>query len=218
MILTDRQIKEAHEHAEIVIDPFDEGHVQPASYDLRVGEQGITTSGKKVINLRESGYLAMAPGDLAIVTVLERLQLSPLYAARLGLHSKYVRKGLFASMGLQVDPGFSGHLNVALVNLTPQAITLPYRDDFLSAEFHKLEAPVTHSYKGPDQGQVGLGPEEIAAIAEGQGIAFSEIITTLRSLAENVASLSNHVRAMEWTIPALLVIGIGAIAVLVAIK
>jgi deoxycytidine triphosphate deaminase len=64
MILTDRQLKEAYERGEIVIDPFDQGHVQPASYDLRIGEQGITTSGKKVINLRESGYLAMEPGTL----------------------------------------------------------------------------------------------------------------------------------------------------------
>jgi len=218
MILTDHQLKEAHEHGGIVIDPFEEDHIQPASYDLRIGEQGITTSRKKVINLREAGYLAMEPGDVAIVTVLERLQLSPLYAARLGLRSKYVRKGLVASMGLQVDPGFSGELNVTLVNLTPKAITLPYKDDFLSAEFHKLEAPATHPYKGPYQGQKGLGPEEIAAIAEGEGIAFSEIITTLRSLSRNVASLSSHVHIMEWSIPTLLVIGIGVIAALVALK
>ncbi|MGH7949221.1 MAG: hypothetical protein ACREQF_08365, partial [Candidatus Binataceae bacterium] len=150
--------------------------------------------------------------------VLERLQLTTLYAARLGLRSKYVRKGLLASMGLQVDPGFSGELNVTLVNLTPQAISLPYKDQFLSAEFHKLETPSTHPYGGPYQGQKGLGPEEIAAITEGQGIAFSEIITTLRSLSLNVASLSSHVRIMEWSIPTVLVIGIGAIATLVALK
>ncbi len=218
MILTDRQLREAHERGEIVIDPFDDNHVQPASYDLRIGEQGITTSGKKVINLRESGYLAMEPGDVAIVTVLERLQLSTLYAARLGLRSKYVRKGLVASMGLQVDPGFAGELNVTLVNLTPQTIALPYKDDFLSVEFHKLEAATTHPYKGPYQGQKGLGPEEIAAITEGQGVAFSEIITTLRSLSQNVASLSSHVRIMEFSIPALLVIGIGVIAIQIALK
>lgn len=218
MILTDRLLKEAHERGEIVIDPFENSQVQPASYDLRIGEQGITTSGKRVVNLRETGYLAMEPGDVAIVTILERLQLSTLYAARLGLRSKYVRKGLIASMGLQVDPGFSGELNVTLVNLTPQSITLPYKDDFVSVEFHKLEAPSIHPYKGPYQGQKGLGPEEIAAITEGQGVAFSEIITTLRSLSQNVASLGSHVRIMEWTIPVVLVIGMGVIATLVALK
>jgi dCTP deaminase len=218
MIVTDLQLREAYENGEIVIDPFDDTQVQPASYDLRIGEQGITTSGKKVINLREIGYLAMEPGDVAIVTVLERIQLSTRYAARLGLRSKYVRKGLVASMGLQIDPGFAGELNVTLVNLTPQSIALPYKDDFLSVEFHKLEAPATHPYRGPYQGQKGLGPEEIAAITEGQGVAFSEIITTLRSLSQNVASLSSHVRIMEWSIPVVLVIGMGVIATLVAIK
>jgi hypothetical protein len=121
-------------------------------------------------------------------------------------------------MGLQIDPGFAGELNVTLVNLTPQSIALPYKDDFLSVEFHKLEAPATHPYRGPYQGQKGLGPEEIAAITEGQGVAFSEIITTLRSLSQNVASLSSHVRIMEWSIPVVLVIGMGVIATLVAIK
>jgi len=218
MILTDRQIVEAHKNGEILIDPFEDARVEPASYDLRIGEQGITTSGKKVVNLKETGYLAMEPGDVAIVTVLERLQLSTLHAARLGLCSKYVRKGLVASMGLQVDPGFSGDLNITLVNLTPQTVALPYKDQFLSAEFHKLEQPASHPYGGKYQGQKGLGPEEIAAITEGQGIAFSEIVTTLRSLSLNVASLSSHVQIMEWSIPALLVIGIGVIAGLLVFK
>ncbi len=218
MILTDQQLRKAHERGDIVIDPFEDSHVQPASYDLRIGEQGISTGGKKVVDLKESGYLSMEPGDVAIVTVFERLKLGAQYAARLGLRSKYVRRGLVASMGLQVDPGFYGQLNITLVNLTPQAIVLPYKDDFLSAEFHKLEAPATHPYSGPYQGREGLGPEEIAAIAEGGGIAFSEIIMMLRSLSQNVGSLSSHVRIMEWSIPTLLVIGIGVIAVLVAIK
>ena len=62
MILTDKQLKEVCNRGEIVIAPFEDAHVQPASYDLRVGEQGITTSGKKVINLREPLHKCFGSG------------------------------------------------------------------------------------------------------------------------------------------------------------
>lgn len=43
MILTDQQIRQAVEDGDIVIKPFDDKQVQPATYDLRVGEYGATT-------------------------------------------------------------------------------------------------------------------------------------------------------------------------------
>lgn len=46
MILTDAQIREAVEAGEIVIDPFEESQLQPATYDLRVGDEGATTAQK----------------------------------------------------------------------------------------------------------------------------------------------------------------------------
>ena len=60
MILTDRQIREACEADEITIDPFDDGQVQAATYDLRVGGQGVTTSTKKLIDIKKEGYLSIA--------------------------------------------------------------------------------------------------------------------------------------------------------------
>ena len=54
MLLTDRQICEAVNKGDIVINPFDENKVQPASYDLRVGAQGATTSTKKKVNIEEN--------------------------------------------------------------------------------------------------------------------------------------------------------------------
>ena len=57
MILSDKQILEAIESDNIVIDPFDKNQIQPASYDLRVGKQGATTSTKRLVDIESHGYL-----------------------------------------------------------------------------------------------------------------------------------------------------------------
>jgi dCTP deaminase len=218
MILTDRQILESHRRGEILIEPFDEKQVQAASYDLRLGEQGITTSSKKIVNIREHGYLTVQPGDFGVVVVLEILRLDAMHVGRFGLRSKFARKGLLAATGPQIDPGYHGRLMIGVVNLSPQPIVLPYKDDFLTVEFHQLNEASTKQYSGPYQERLALGPEEIEAIAESEGLAFSEVITTLRSLSQNVAALTNQVKTFKWMIPAILGFGIAVIASIVALK
>jgi dCTP deaminase len=218
VILSDRQIREAVKGGELSIEPFDERQIQPATYDLRVGEQGITTSTKKLVNIREAGYLLIHAGDFAIVKVLEEIKLSSQHTGRFGLRSKYARKGLIATTGPQVDPGYHGRLTIVLTNLAPGPVSLPCKDDFISVEFHRLEEPSMKPYSGPYQDQLNLGPEEIEAITEGAGMAISEVITTLRSLAQSVASLAGEVKTLQWLLPLIVGIGITIIGIIVALK
>lgn len=225
MILTDHQIAEAHTKGDIKIEPFDDKQLQPASYDLRVGEQGITTSSKKKVDIKTDGFLIVHPGDFAVVLVHEEIRLSPQYAARFGLRSKYARRGLIATTGLQVDPGYEGKLIVGITNLTPKLVTLPYKDDFLSVEIHRLDEPARGPYSGPYQGRRELGPEEIEFVMESEGMALSEVLTTLRSLSANVSTLTddvttltNEMKHYKWVVPVLLTIGLAAIAVIAAMK
>ena len=218
MILTDKQIEEAYRRGDIVINPFEESQIQAATYDLRVGEKGATTSAKKLVNIRETGYLILQPGDFGVITVFEEIRLGPQYAARFGLRSKYARKGLIATKGPQIDPGYHGRLILGITNLTPRPVSLSYKDDFVSVEFHRLEEPSTKPYSGPYQDKMDIGSEEIEFITEREGMALSEVLTTLRSLSENVASLSRDVKHLQWIIPSIVTIGLILIAVLVAIK
>jgi dCTP deaminase len=225
MILTDRQIQEAVAKGDILIEPFDKGQVQAASYDLRVGEQGATTSAKKKINIKQDGYILLSPGDFGVVCVLEEIKLGPQYAARFGLRSKYARKGIIATTGPQIDPGFHGRLIVGMTNLTPKPVSLPYKDDLLTVEFHRLEEPAQKPYSGPYQGRMELGAEEIEFITESEGMALSEVLNTLRSLSANVGTLTSDVTSLttemrhyKWVIPVLLVIGMAIIGAIVAIK
>ena len=126
MILTDKLIKDVWSKGDIKIDPYEDAQIEPASYDLRVGKHGATTSTKKIVDIEKQGYILVEPGDFAIVGVLEEITLGSQYAGRIGLRSKYARKGLIATAGPQVDPGYHGRLKIGLTNLTPKAISLPF--------------------------------------------------------------------------------------------
>ena len=218
MILTDHDIEETCKKQEIVIDPFESNQVQGATYDLRVGKQGATTSSKKIVNIEEDGYLLLKPGDFAIIVVLEKLRLSPQYVGRFGLRSKYARKGIIATTGPQIDPGYDGRLILGLTNLTPKAVSLPYKDDLVSVEFHRLEKPSTKPYSGPYQNKYELGPEDIESIVEAEAMTLSEVLTTLTSLSKNVGALTADVRMMKWIIPIIVAIGMGVVGIIVACK
>lgn len=192
MILTNDQIVEAYRKQDIIIDPFDDKQIQGASYDLRVGHQGITTTTKELIDLSKKGFLLLEPGDFAVVLTFEEIKLGPQHTARFGLRSRYARSGVIASTGPQIDPGYEGKLIVGLANLSPKAISIPYRDDFLSVEFHRLEQPSTRSYQGPYQRRRELGPEEIRSIVEAESMALPEVLKTLQSLNASVGAITTR--------------------------
>ena len=218
MILTAQQIEEVYRKGDVLIDPYDEKQIQGATYDLRVGEHGATTTSKKIVNIKDNGYLPVEPGDIGLIEVLETIRLGPQYVGRFGLRSKYARKGLVATTGAQIDPGYNGRLIVGIMNLTPKLISLPYKDDFLSVEFHKLEEPTTRPYDGNYQNKMGLGPEDIEFVTEQEGVALSETLTTLRALSQNVAALASEVKVLKWAVPAIVIFGITVIGVIVSIR
>lgn len=218
MILTNEQILGAYKAGDIVIDPFDEEQLQGASYDLRVGEQGATTTSRHVVNIREAGFIILRPGDFGVVTTHETLKLGPQFVGRIGLRSKYARKGVVATTGPQIDPGYRGRLIVGLTNLTPRSISLPHKDDLLTVEFHKLDQASTKPYVGPYQDKMELGPEEIEFITEHEGLALSEMLTTLRSLSENVGNLSGQMKTLQWLVPLIVGLGMAIVSIIVMIK
>ena len=91
-------------------------------------------------------------------------------------------------------------------------------DDFLSVEFHRLERPVENPYVGPYQGRLQLGPEELEFITESEGMALSEMLTTLRSLSENVGTLSRDMTTLKWAVPTIVMFGIAVIGIISALE
>ena len=142
MILSNKDILDTCKNgSSIVIEPFPKELLQLASYDLRVGDQAASLAKKEVLDLTKTGFIEITLGDFVIMLTYEKLALDSQHTARLVLTSSYARKGLLATIGPQVDPDFEGRLIIGLTNLSSKPIVLPYKDRFLTIEFHRLEQP-----------------------------------------------------------------------------
>ena len=208
MILPGDKIRELVQgQAEVCIEPFDPSSLEPASYDLTVGDQAASTGADGVVDVKEKGYFELRPGTFAIVTTREKITLDASHVARFGLTSSYARSGVVATTGLHVDPGFRGLLVVGLTNLSAKAVRFPHHDKFLSIEFHQLSEPAKHLYTGPYQGREGLGPEDIKTALDREVDSMPEMMETLRTLTAAVDGLKSGMRSLQW------VMGVGVVVV-----
>ena len=200
MVLSDRDIRSAQGKG-VTIDPFSDEFVQPASYDLRVGSQAACSSSKEVTDLTKKGFVEIKPGDFVIVITHESLKLDAQHVGRFGLTSTYARKGLIATVGAQIDPGFHGRLTVGLTNFSTKSLVLPHKDTFLTAEFHVLAQPVETPYSGPYQNRNELSPDDIKIVMEREYMSQTEMMRTLQALVTTVESLK---QSINWRLPLLL--------------
>ncbi len=212
MILSNKDILNTCKNgSSIVIEPFFEELLQPASYDLRVGDQAASSAKKEVLDLTKTAFIEIMPGDFVIMLTHEKLALDLQHTARFGLTSSYARKGLLATVGPQVDPGFEGRLIIGLTNLSSKPIVLPYKDRFLTIEFHRLDQPSSTPYEGPYQGRDSLMPEDIKTALEREYMSQTEMMRILQTL---VITVDNLKETVNWKLPA--VIG-GILAITLAL-
>jgi dCTP deaminase len=174
-ILVDRQIMDARHSGLLTIDPFDEESLEPASYDLGVGDVAVVSTVSSPIDLREQPLLTLEPFASAMLQTEEVLHLSPRIVGRLGPRSNLLRHGIFVSTGPQIDPGFSGRLFVNLLNVTDHPFLIRHRSRFLTVEFHALSVAPRKSYAGPHQNRTEFSDEQINAILGRGGASLKEI-------------------------------------------
>ncbi len=194
MVLVDHQIREEVGKKTLGIKNFDEKCLQPASYDLRIGSLIYSPSSaavEKPIDLsKNGGAYRIAPYGSAILTTFETLHMPNDMVGRFGLKSGFARRGLFASVGPQVDPGFEGNLFISVLNLTPTSHVVSYKETFLSIEFQKLDAKPEKIYEGPYQHRHDINPEILQDLVRSEGVNLSQMQTQF-------GELSRHVK--EWS-------------------
>lgn len=194
-VLVDKQIREAIELKWLTIEPFDPDALEPATYDLRVGDIAAVSTATKPIDLREQPFLTIEPFASAVLPTYETLSLSPRLVGRLGPRSNILRHGIFVSTGPQIDPGFQGRLFVNLLNITEHPFLIRHHERFLTVEFHALSEEPSRTYSGPYQGKMELDPDEINRILSRGGPAFREIhrdLLELQSPIREVAGLGKE--------------------------
>jgi len=192
MLLSDVQIREEINSHGIEITPFDETMLQPASYDLKIGKDVavVPENGHTMLNLEETGVVVIPPYTPAVIYTLEHLKLKVHLVGRFGLKSALSRRGMYASVGPQVDPGFEGKLSVTLFNLTPVAVPLNYGDSFLSLELHRLDVPASRPYSGEFQGKETFTAKDIEPVLGYKG-GLGEVVRGFHDIHRSIERLAS---------------------------
>ncbi len=175
MVLSDRTIRSELEAGRIVIDPFDEGLIQPASVDVRVDRQFRVFQNHRrgIIDVRENTEdltelvttdgeepFILHPGEFVLGQTLERVTLPDDLVARLEGKSSLGRLGLLIhSTAGFVDAGFSGNLTLELSNVANLPITIYHRMPIGQLSFMRMDGPVEHPY-GTEKGSKYQGQAE----------------------------------------------------------
>ncbi len=176
MLLSDRSIREAVEAGRIIIDPWDESLLQPASVDLRLGSKMRVFRNSRVpyidvkqelpelteeVEIHEDIPFYLHPHEFALGVIEERICLPDDIAARLDGKSSLGRLGLLVhSTAGWVDPGWRGNLTLELSNVSGSPITLYAGMRVSQISFMELSTPAENPYgsgqldsKYQDQGE-----------------------------------------------------------------
>ena len=124
--------------ARIVISPFDQNNLQPASVDLRLGSdfkfflvasQRVDMADRKVdmqsVSVHDCGFLTLKPGGFVLGSTIERVELGPKIVGKVEGKSSLGRIGLTAHVTAGfIDPGFNGQITLEMFNASPNTILL----------------------------------------------------------------------------------------------
>lgn len=214
MLISKPRIEEAMDAGDISIEPCEAGNLEGASYDVRLGEEGIVTQqvdlnelkGKvetgsaNKIDIRNARQVTIPAGGLALVTTHEKFSLSNRFVGHIGMKSYYVRKGIGLLSGLQIDPGFGNppaSLVLAIKNQSTRSITIDYKDDICSVEFHRLNEPAPE-YDNPSiekaQRSGGIPKEDVDYLRTIEAMSISEMTEALLSLSRSVESTNTLIK------------------------
>jgi dCTP deaminase len=181
MVLSDRTIRREIEAGNISIVPLEEGSIQPASVDLRLGNLFRVFRNSRIpfidvkkdypdltelVEIDDEKPFVLHPGEFALAMTYERVRLPDSIVGRLEGKSSLGRLGLLIhSTAGYVDPGWDGNLTLELSNVANLPIMLYHKMKVSQISFLRLSEPAEHPYGSKAagskyQGQVGPTPSK----------------------------------------------------------
>jgi dCTP deaminase len=176
LVLSDRTIRSEIDAGRIVIDPYDEGLVQPSSIDVRVDRkfrvfhnsrypyidvrkpmEGLT----ELVEVGDEDPFVLHPGEFVLGQTLESVTLPDDLVARLEGKSSLGRLGLLIhSTAGFIDPSWRGNLTLELSNVANLPITIYYGMPIGQISFMRMDAPVEQPYGSAAAGSKYQGQAE----------------------------------------------------------
>ena len=165
MVLSDKTIMKMLREGTLSISPLEEGQIQPASVDIRLGNMFsiIEDLPAGVIHLEEeiryrtieTDRYVLLPGQFVLATTREYIELPDYLTAFVEGRSSLGRMGLFIQNAGWVDPGFRGEITLELFNANRCAIELKAGRRVGQLVFAEMDESALHPYQGKYQGQTG---------------------------------------------------------------
>ena len=164
MFYSDVDIRHAMDAGLLVVDPFEETQIQPASIDLRLGRHFKIPQPRKHIDIStpveykdfEGDKFIIRPGCFVLATTIERVALSVDILAMVQGRSSIGRMGLFIENAGWVDPGFDGQITLELFNACNSAITIEAGRRICQLAVAEMKTPASGlGYSGKYQFQSG---------------------------------------------------------------
>src|SRR5436305_13830390 len=176
MVLSDRSIRAEIEAGRVVIEPYDEGLVQPSSIDVRVDRRFRVFQNSRypyidvrhamedlteLVEVQGEEPFILNPGEFVLGQTLERVTLPDDLVARLEGKSSLGRLGLLIhSTAGFVDSGFSGNLTLELSNVANLPITIYHGMPIGQISFMRMDGPVERPYGSSQAGSKYQGQAE----------------------------------------------------------
>ena len=172
MILSDRDIRKAQANHGIV-EPWRDEHVQPASIDLRLGDQfiiweddGTGTLGQ--VRVTATDGMTIEPGQFLLGTTLETVTIPDHLVGLIDGRSSWARLGVAVHITAgYIDPGFHGKVTLELKNVGHQPVWLPVGDRICQMRLTQLTSPAERPYGAPGLGSHYQGQTGVTASAIG---------------------------------------------------
>ena len=208
MLMTDQEIKKVISNKTVVIEPFDEDRLQGASYDLALGKEALVSHTDEIVHLSDKANkpLVLNAGDFALVLTKEYIKLPMDIAVNIGMKSRLGRRGLILLAGMQIDPGFEGHLRLGLYNASPKKVILDYDADLCMLQFHQLAGQVEHAPPTiPDLVAGHIPHGDRAFLRDLETTSLSEIDRRLNHLAQTVDKMATQQKVVIGGIIAIFV-------------
>jgi len=163
MVLSDRTIREEIANGRLVVEPLEDGDIQPASVDMHIDRRLIifrmqpetnridvrtdSENSNEVVELEEGIPFYVEPGEFVLASTLEDITLPDDIVGRLEGKSSLARIGLLMhSTAGYVDPGWQGHLTMQLTNVSRFPVSLYYGMKIGQLSLLRLTTPAERLY------------------------------------------------------------------------
>jgi dCTP deaminase len=168
VILSDVSIRQALAEGRIIIEPLDEGSIQPSSVDLHVdryfrvfrndttpyidpkqSQENLT----ELVEVTDEGAFILHPGEFVLGSTFERVALPDDLVSRLEGKSSLGRLGLLIhSTAGFVDAGWDGHLTLELSNVANLPIAIYPGMKIGQISFFEMTTPAAAPYGSASMG------------------------------------------------------------------